>query len=336
MKIMVVDVAAEYGGALTVLNEFIEEYGNDSSNEYVFVLSKPKYKNSDNLRFINLEWVKKSLLHRLWFDSVYIKKLVKKEKPDKIISLQNKAVSVKGINQEVFFHNVLFLSKTKFSFSQSRTLWFYQNVVSRLVRKSLDKASKIYVQAEWIKRRLSAAWKIDPDVIAVKRSGMNIDDKTCGGNVDNGINAQKPLTLFFPTNKCIYKNYENLLRACVKVWEEKGLDTFSLVLTLAEDGLTGYCKEVFSKHRYPVSFVGRLNEGEMDEMYKKSVLVFPSYLESFGLPLLEAKAYGRVILAADCEYAHEAIGDYPNAYYFNPFDVNSIADKIIEQSEKFG
>ncbi len=332
MKIMVVDVAAEYGGALTVLNEFIEEYRNDTSNEYVFVLSKPKYKNSDNVRFINLEWVKKSLLHRLWFDYFYIKRIVKKEKPDKIFSLQNKTVSVNKIKQEVFFHNPLFFCDIKFSFSESKELWLYQNVISRLVRKSLDKASKIYVQAEWIKRKLSSVWEIEPDLITVKRSGLNIPDNTC---YDNRLNIQKPFTLFFPTNNCIYKNYENLLRACVNVWDKEGLDTFNLVLTLSEDDLSGYCKDVFSKHYYPVSFVGRLTKSEMTEMYKKSILVFPSYLETFGLPLVEAKAFGCTILAADCEYAHEVIGDYSKAYYFNPFDINSIADRIMEKLKEF-
>ena len=66
MKILVVDVAAESGGALTVLNQFIDEYSLNLNHEYVFILSRPHYEDKDNIHFVNIEWVKKSLLHRLY------------------------------------------------------------------------------------------------------------------------------------------------------------------------------------------------------------------------------------------------------------------------------
>ena len=34
---------------------------------------------------------------------------------------------------------------------------------------------------------------------------------------------------------------------------------------------------------------------------------------------------GSVILAADCEYAHEVLSGYSNAYYFNPFEPDTLA-----------
>ena len=70
----------------------------------------------------------------------------------------------------------------------------------------------------------------------------------------------------------------------------------------------------------PVFFLGRLNRTEMFKKYKSTVLVFPSYIETVGLPLLEAKACGSFILAADCIYAHDALKDYKNVRYFDPFD----------------
>lgn len=39
MKILVYDVAAENGGAVTVLQSFYEEFCKDTENEYLFVLS---------------------------------------------------------------------------------------------------------------------------------------------------------------------------------------------------------------------------------------------------------------------------------------------------------
>ena len=47
--------------------------------------------------------------------------------------------------------------------------------------------------------------------------------------------------------------------------------------------------------------------------------MFPSYIETIGLPLLEAKAAGTWILAADCLYARDMVGDYEKAEFFEPF-----------------
>ena len=44
MRILVYDVAASSGGALTVLNSFYEEFCKDTKNEYIFVLSVCKLK----------------------------------------------------------------------------------------------------------------------------------------------------------------------------------------------------------------------------------------------------------------------------------------------------
>ena len=48
-----------------------------------------------------------------------------------------------------------------------------------------------------------------------------------------------------------------------------------------------------------------------------------------GLPLVEARALSRLIIAADCEYAHESVGEYDKVLYFPPFDTNTLV-KLIE------
>lgn len=77
----------------------------------------------------------------------------------------------------------------------------------------------------------------------------------------------------------------------------------------------------------------------MAEEYCKSALIFPSYIETVGLPLVEAMSVGAVILAADCEYAHEVLDGYENAFLFDPFKpaelaglMNSCIDKRITRT----
>ena len=58
-------------------------------------------------------------------------------------------------------------------------------------------------------------------------------------------------------------------------------------------------------------------------------------MESFSSTYLEAMSFGRPILTSDLDFAREVCGN--SAAYFNPWDVTSIADAIIDldaQSEK--
>ena len=69
----------------------------------------------------------------------------------------------------------------------------------------------------------------------------------------------------------------------------------------------------------------------MLKRYNESSLVFPSYIESFGLPLAEARAMGTVIFASDCPFSREVLAGYENAYFFDPFKPEQLA-ALMEDS----
>lgn len=64
---------------------------------------------------------------------------------------------------------------------------------------------------------------------------------------------------------------------------------------------------------------------EVMKEYTRSVLLFPSYIETFGLPLLEARMSGSPILASDCPFSHEILDDYDGVSYFDPFRPEELA-----------
>lgn len=89
-------------------------------------------------------------------------------------------------------------------------------------------------------------------------------------------------------------------------------------------------RSVFEK-RLPISkyveYLGRLTDQEMIEVYKKSqVFVFPSLIEGFGLPGLEAMSIGLPVIAANASCLPEIYGDA--ALYFDPYDVDDLVSKI--------
>jgi len=66
-------------------------------------------------------------------------------------------------------------------------------------------------------------------------------------------------------------------------------------------------------------------------MYTKSVLIFPSYIETFGLPILEAKLSRCPIVAADTAFAREILCRYKIVKFFNILDYKYLAEilKVI-------
>lgn len=78
----------------------------------------------------------------------------------------------------------------------------------------------------------------------------------------------------------------------------------------------------------PIEFIGKISIDEVYEYYSKSILIFPSYIETFGLPLLEAKMHGSPILASDCAFSHEILDGHNKVKFFNPFRYEELASMV--------
>jgi len=63
-------------------------------------------------------------------------------------------------------------------------------------------------------------------------------------------------------------------------------------------------------------------------------LVFPSYIETFGLPLIEASNFGLPILVSDLDYAREVIGSYKGVKFLDYKDPKIWAENIIDLYNK--
>lgn len=70
-----------------------------------------------------------------------------------------------------------------------------------------------------------------------------------------------------------------------------------------------------------------VSEQKLENLYRSaSLFVFPSLYEGFGLPPLEAMKRGVPVVSSNATCLPEILGDA--ALYFNPFDIDDIAEKI--------
>ena len=76
-----------------------------------------------------------------------------------------------------------------------------------------------------------------------------------------------------------------------------------------------------------IHFTDFLPDGQRDWLYTKAdAYVFPSYMEGFGLPGLEAMGYGAPVVSSNATCLPEVYDDA--AHYFNPFDTDDIVRAI--------
>jgi len=74
-----------------------------------------------------------------------------------------------------------------------------------------------------------------------------------------------------------------------------------------------------------IMFIENPSFSQLKSFYEKaSLFVFPSLIEGFGLPLLEAMSCGTPVVASNCSAPKEISGDA--AYFVDPEDVEDIAD----------
>ena len=106
-------------------------------------------------------------------------------------------------------------------------------------------------------------------------------------------------------------------------------------LTGMENEYAKTLKKYVKKYNLPVEFIGIIRREDVFNIYSRSVLLFPSFVETVGLPLIEAKAAGCQILAVNMAFSREILAQYPDAYLFNKDDWKNLAEKMESIILKF-
>lgn len=315
MRIVVNDIAASTGGAMTVLRDFYEYVcENDHENEWIFLLSERYFDETENVKIQTLPEIKKSRWKKLWFDFVTGKKYIQTLAPDVVFSLQNIITFGLKVPQVVYIHqSIPFQTVKRFSFFQAseRKLAVIQHLIGRIVKLSARKSDCVIVQTKWMQEAVcrmchlpsSKVLTIFPQIKTIPCPDSEI--------------FFEPSQFFYPTADAVYKNNDCIYSAS-NLLERKGI-AHRVTLTLPPE-----------KSRGQMKCVGRLPYEKLFYHYKRATLIFSSYIETFGYPLAEARSAGAIVLASDTLFSHEVLEGYENAYFFDPFKPEELA-ALMEQ-----
>lgn len=328
--IMIYDVHASESGALAILDDLYKQIRiySDKSVRWVFVVSTPDYEETKEITVRRFPWVKKNWGYRYYFDTVTTRKLLEEFKPDKVFSLQNKGIDFYKKEQLVYLHLPFILTDHKFTIkADGKKLWAYQNVISKSIFKSLRNVDMTIVQTEWMKEALIKKAGVYAEKIVVQQPDIKCN--SIKSYVDCQENRKR---IFYPATAFTYKNHMTLLKA-LNYATKKGLKDYEVIFTIRPDE-NGYSQQLYEyvmSNKLNIRFNGPVSREKVFEMYAKSILVFPSYVESFGLPLLEAKLSGTYIMASDTPFCHEILDGYDKAIFFKELDYKALGDLILER-----
>lgn len=315
MKILVLDIAASKTGALSVLRDFYAyvqnstqaaDGGNDPSTEaleWIFVTGAEGILESipdKKISVIVRDDVKASSAARLKFELFSGGKWINKISADIVFSLEN--LLPRGIDsktkQVLYVHQpVGFQHKKRFSLTkpEEKEQAIYQKFYHPLIISSAKRADRVIVQTEWMREAMIRNEGIPED--KVYKVMPDIPDLS--GFVKSG--EFEPGRFFYPASALPYKNHAVIEKAR-QILEGEGLNP---QIKYTKDKVLPR-EEVFAE-------------------YNRSTLLFPSYLETFGMPLGEAQQFGNPILAADTDFAREVLAGYDNAYFFDAFNASELA-----------
>ncbi len=132
-----------------------------------------------------------------------------------------------------------------------------------------------------------------------------------------------------------HKNLERLLEAFGGL--EPKISNLKLLFVGGEDyfykRLKNKVRETDLENK--IIFYGPATREELTDLYQKALaLVFPSLMEGFGLPAVEAMAQNSLVLCSDIPVFHEVLGEA--ALYFNPNNPEDIKDKMKKVLENPG
>lgn len=209
--------------------------------------------------------------------------------------------------------------------SKNAIVFTLKRQVYRWVNKRVAKKSEaIITPSEFVKDDVAKFANVAPDKITVTLEAA-----------DAIVEAPEPVKGLEKTQFIMYvgrptphKNLDRLVDAFAILKSSRP----DLHLVLAGKKDTNYERietSVRQRNIPGVLFTGFVSDGQLRWLYEHcAAYVFPSLSEGFGLPPLEAMRHGAPVVSSNATCLPEINGDA--AHYFDPLDVQAMADAINE------
>lgn len=345
--ILINAVSAKSGGAATYVLNLVRQLA-DKELPHRFViyvpaaLAKELSEVGDRLSVVGTMIGSVSWWRRLLWDQVTLRRILKRERIDILVSSSDFGVLVPPCRQLLLIRNCLFFSRLYADHVLPRHSWmtrFVFRLKRTMILASARYSHRIMVASRAMLEDVQQFAALPPGRVVVNGFGVPL--------ARFAASAAKPQFAFDNTNRTPfrllyvseygdYKNFTTLFRAMRHLALNGRKDI--LLVTTADPWqnpsvASAWRNEDQILSRDPlvvplVKHVGYVPYADVPRLYQESdALVFPSLAESFGHPLVEAMASGCPVIASDTLVNREVCGDA--ALYFGALDPMDLAGRIL-------
>lgn len=325
-KLVISAVNLIEGGTLTVLRECLRVAVTNLVGEWdiIALVHDKNLIDFPTVQCIEFPKAKRSWLLRLFYELHTFKSLSKRLDADLWLSLHDITPNVLARRQAVYCHNPSpFYRLTIRESLLDPTFFFFNKLYSFIYKLNIQRNHHVVVQQKWLRKEFMERYGAVNVVVAHPVDFI--------GGATRGRSRSGKTVFFFPALPRFFKNFEIICQA-VELLNEKGVNQFEVRLTI--DGTENrYSAGLFKRFNTlgPIRFIGRQNQSQMTEQYAAvDCLLFPSRLETWGLPISEAKRLQIPMLVADLPYAHETVGTYDRVRFFPATDSVVLAGLMEE------
>ena len=235
--------------------------------------------------------------------------------------------------QFVYCHHPTTFFKTtwkdwKFNYKIGIFSTFYDS----LFRYNIKSNHTVFVQQHWIKNIFQERFNINNVKVSIPEFVEEFSTEKMALN-------ENKIHFFYPSFPKSFKNIEYIFEA-IKLLPEEILNQCEFHITGLKNNPTKYVS--YLNNTYKNIIINRLELLDRNTMLKYynaiDYLVFPSKIETWGLPISEAKAHHKNMLLANLPYAKETCGNYENVSFFdteNPSELAKIITEIVMKKHIF-
>jgi len=335
MKVVVQAVSAKMGGASNYLNAVATEFARQApADEFIYLVpSAGTLEQTEHARVRKIS--AESVPQRLWFDRRELPKLLRQVGADVLFSTANIGIRNSPCRQVLLVRNALYFSdwyeKSILPYKGWRFPWEHR-LRKSLVLRSVRWADAVVVPSHAMLASLREHVDLPGGKAIVSHYG--VDAKRFA--VTRTAPQSDELRLLFTGLYAEHKNLSTLFEALLLLAQQN----LHWQLTTTADpewepAIRNRIRERDAQTardpriRDKIRFTGVLSSTELAALYGRAdAFVYPSAVESFGHPLLEAMAARLPIVAADTAVNRELCGNA--AVYFSTFDPADCARRIAE------
>lgn len=314
------------GGTLTVLRDCLRYLSGREDLRVTALVHKRELCDFPGIEYIEIPWSIEGWGKRLKCEYRTMKGISEELQPvDLWLSLHDTTPNVKARHQAVYCQTSFpFLKVRARDFLMDKKIPLFAKFTKYAYRKNVHRNDFLIVQQYWLRDGLSKMLHVD-------RSRFIVAPPKFENPVYEDTSGQEPVPIFlYPASPDCHKNFELLCEAAGKLEKKLGADAFRVILTI--DGTENkYAAWVHKKWGdvKSIDFHGFMSKEDLYAGYGKAAcLVFPSRIETWGLPISEFKPSGKPMLLADLSYARESAAGAGTVSFFDIDDAEDLAHQM--------